>query len=232
FFFGEGARAQPAHWRQARTQRTRPRCRARRASQPWQETAMDLRSWARRLFAPASRAARRAARPRPRLQALQDRPTPATLTVTNPLDDGSQGSLRWAITQANSNPGADTIDTYETPPALSTIPRHLDLTLGGTQLPTITGDLTVLGHRDTVISGAGRGRIFEIASGVTVNLDGVTLTGGRSDGMGGAVLNSGTLSVSNSVITANQAADGGGIFNGGALTLTDSTISDNRATRS
>ncbi|MEO1528811.1 MAG: LamG-like jellyroll fold domain-containing protein, partial [Planctomycetota bacterium] len=35
---------------------------------------------------------------------------PQTFTVTNTLDDGSVGSLRWAIQQANANAGADTID--------------------------------------------------------------------------------------------------------------------------
>jgi len=35
---------------------------------------------------------------------------PQTFTVTNTLDDGSTGSLRWAIEQANANLGADTID--------------------------------------------------------------------------------------------------------------------------
>jgi len=37
-------------------------------------------------------------------------PNPQTYTVTNTLDDGSAGSLRWAINQANTNLGADTID--------------------------------------------------------------------------------------------------------------------------
>jgi len=35
---------------------------------------------------------------------------PQTYTVTNTLDDGSTGSLRWAISQANAHAGADTID--------------------------------------------------------------------------------------------------------------------------
>nr|MBX2881199.1 DUF4347 domain-containing protein [Granulosicoccus sp.] len=37
-------------------------------------------------------------------------PNPQTFTVTNTLDDGSPGSLRWAIDQANSNLGNDTIE--------------------------------------------------------------------------------------------------------------------------
>lgn len=34
----------------------------------------------------------------------------ATFTVTNTLDDGSTGSLRWAVQQANLTPAFDTIN--------------------------------------------------------------------------------------------------------------------------
>src|SRR5262249_41503501 len=40
---------------------------------------------------------------RPRLELLEDRIAPATFTVSNTLDDGSTGSLRWAITQVNND---------------------------------------------------------------------------------------------------------------------------------
>src|SRR5262249_33371318 len=40
----------------------------------------------------------------PRLEALETRLAPATWTVTNDLDNGSTGSLRWAITGAIFDP--------------------------------------------------------------------------------------------------------------------------------
>ena len=40
---------------------------------------------------------RRPAFRRPLLEVLEDRTVPSTFTVTNTLDDGSVGSLRWAI---------------------------------------------------------------------------------------------------------------------------------------
>ena len=66
---------------------------------------MTSRSWLRSLFArPKSSPGRR----RPRLEALEDRLVPAAYHVTSLLDDGSAGTLRDAITQANANPGPDT----------------------------------------------------------------------------------------------------------------------------
>jgi hypothetical protein len=41
------------------------------------------------------------------LERLEDRLAPATFTVTNTLDDGSVGSLRWAINQANASQAGD-----------------------------------------------------------------------------------------------------------------------------
>ena len=63
-------------------------------------------------------------------------------------------------------------------------------------------------------------------------------SGGFTDGgggiffpdRGGAIFNSGTLTITLSTITANSTrSSGGGIFNNRTLTVTRSTISDNRA---
>ncbi|MEO7311794.1 MAG: T9SS type A sorting domain-containing protein [Chitinophagaceae bacterium] len=47
---------------------------------------------------------------------------------------------------------------------------------------------------------------------------------------GGGILNNGTLSVVNSLITGNNAISGGAIYNNGSLAITNSTISGNAAT--
>jgi hypothetical protein len=48
-------------------------------------------------------------RSRPAVEVLERRVTPSTFTGNRTADDTSSGSLRWAIQQANSNSGPDTI---------------------------------------------------------------------------------------------------------------------------
>src|SRR5262245_16439149 len=104
---------------------------------------MTPRSWIRRLFARTPRTARTApARRRPRVEALEDRTVPSTFTVSTLLDDGSAGSLRDAITQANGHAGADAIDFSVTG----------TITLGGSQLPAVTEDLTITGPGATLLT--------------------------------------------------------------------------------
>ena len=160
-------------------------------------------------------------------------------------DDGGDGiSLREAITAANNNSDADVI-TFDSP--IFAGPRTISL---GSQLPTITENLTINGPgQDLLILDAGLGgdglmngngyRIFNIDNGTSnireVAISGLTLTGGDVDGgfrngHGGAIFNSENLNLSNITISGNSADVGGGIHNnGGDITVTGSTISDNLA---
>jgi hypothetical protein len=98
---------------------------------------------------------------------------------------------------------------------------------------TITG----AGARQTVISGGGNSKVLYIASGGTVTVTGVTLTGGNGVGeinntggavyvSSGTVLNLGSSAITNSNVTGN----GGGIYSGGRLVMVASTVSGNTAT--
>src|SRR5947209_1075029 len=72
------------------------------------EVVMTIRSWLRSLFTrPVTRPLRK--RPPQARPALEDRTVPSTFTVLNTQDDGSIGSLRWAVGQANAHAGPDTI---------------------------------------------------------------------------------------------------------------------------
>src|SRR5208337_4160365 len=77
--------------------------------------------------------------------------------------------------------------------------------------------------------------VFTVDTGATVNLSGLTISGGNHIGglaadVGGGIDNLGTLTVSNSVFSSNTASDGGGLFNSGTLMVTDSTFTNNSAT--
>ncbi len=77
-------------------------------------------------------------------------------------------------------------------------------------------------------------RVFFIAENAVVTIKDVTIQHGypiTSPYSGGAIMNLGTLTLVNSVIQENRAADGGGIRNIGTLTVINSTIRDNLADR-
>src|SRR5262249_44552470 len=134
-----------------------------------EEIPMTVRTWVRKLFArPVTRHIRKAAaRCRPHLEALEDRLVPAAFHVTSLSDHGSAGTLPDAITQANANPGPDTIDFRVTG----------TISLNGSQLPTITDDLTITGpsggatlDADPARQFFGVSRIFEVSAGATASL--------------------------------------------------------------
>src|SRR5262245_8201733 len=164
---------------------------------------------------------------RPRLDVLEDRTLPSVFLVTNP-DDSGAGSLRAAITAANTNPGADRI--VFAPTAYGTI------TLTSGQLD-ITDDLKIdgPGAAALAVSGNDTSRVFRIDSGVTADIDDLTVTHGRADNGGGIWNAGGSLSLTRVVVSQNQAlggadsrAQGGGVLNlGGTLTVTHSTFTDN-----
>lgn len=150
----------------------------------------------------------------------------ATFNVTNLYDSGA-GSLRQAVIDANSTPGADTI-TFQA-----------GLTGG---IPLFTGQLAVNDSVDIQgpgasvlsVSGNSGSRVFYLYNGsalLDVTISGLTLTFGDA-GIGGGILNFENLTLDGVTVTGNNATgQGGGVWSsGGALTLVDSTISGNTAT--
>src|SRR6266852_2314324 len=161
-----------------------------------------------------------AARPtfRPTLEALEDRWVPSTLTVLNNLDSGT-GSLRAEIAAAHNS------DTIVFAPGLDG--QTITLTSGELLINhnvTITGP----GASNLTVSGNHASRVFEVAKTVrSVTLSGLTI----SNAAGGGMLNEGTLTVSNSILS-NNGGGGGGIHNDGTLTVSGSTLSGNSASNS
>jgi parallel beta-helix repeat protein len=161
------------------------------------------------------------------VEPLEDRRLLSTWTVTSTLDDGSTGTLRWAISQANAAGGAETINFS---PTVFSAPQTI--TLGGTQLElsNTTGTETITGPAAGVtISGNKKSRVFQVDSGVTAALSGLTIAAGSATGAGGGLYNLGTTTLTNCTVGGNSAVNGGGVGTGssGATTLTNCTVSGN-----
>src|SRR4051794_10448768 len=136
----------------------------------------------------------------PRLEALEDRLTPSTLTVTSPLDDGSAGTLRAVIGAAS--PGS----TIVFAPSLNN--KTITLTQGQLNLNKNL-DIEGLGANRLTVSGNSASRVFDISNGATVTLAGLTIANGATVGGlgGGGILNEAgaSLTLSRDVLTNNTA---------------------------
>ena len=169
----------------------------------------------------------------------------ATFTVDSTGDDGSVGTLRWAIQQHNANPG--TANEIELASSLAGQTIVLDTAANG-QLDTITdGTLTVdgIGAAGAVVDGGGSARIFKVSGSVQqFTLRGFAVRNASGAG-GGACLRAdapdAAISLDTMTFTQCQAAStstldglGGAVhvdFNigDGTLSIGDSVFRDNRA---
>jgi hypothetical protein len=147
---------------------------------------------------------------------------PSTFTVTNLFDSGP-GSLRAAITAANTNPGADTIrfaGGLKGTIALSSASGEL----------SITGDLTINGPgaSQLTVNGGNVTRVFHVSGATThLSMAGLTVANGLAlpaaflpglAAFGGGLLNDGaSVSLSHVVFTGNQAGNGTSYAAGGAI---------------
>ncbi len=158
------------------------------------------------------------------------------------LTSDGQCSLREAITNANydnavyancpAGSGADVI----------TFAANYTITLSYDQI-AVTSPITITGNGvgNTIIQAnaspnTATWRVFEVSSTGNLTLSGLTVRHGRCNGScqtitgaGGGIYNAGTLTVTNSTLSANSASYGGGIYNARTLTVTNSTLSANIA---
>ncbi|MBA2244683.1 MAG: right-handed parallel beta-helix repeat-containing protein [Gemmatimonadetes bacterium] len=144
----------------------------------------------------------------------------ASNCVVTTTEDSGAGSLREAIANASCGEIGFAL-AYPATIALTTgellIGRSVDINGPGADRLIIA--------RDAV----DYFRVIHVEAGATVTISGVTVTAGVSYGPGGAIRNSGTMTVANSVVTRNEGTQGGGIFNDGVFELVSSTLSDNDA---
>ena len=148
-----------------------------------------------------------------------------TVTATSDPGSGTCGAtcvLRDAIAEANSQGDADIIFA---PAVTGTIKL-------GSELPTITGEVDIIGPGASVLTVSGNSAVpvFGITTG-TLDISGLTIANGKSASNGGGINNTaGLVTLTNAVLTGNSAvSDGGAIDNGGVVLAIDSTISGNKA---
>ncbi len=152
-----------------------------------------------------------------------------TFTVTKTTDDGSTGTLRWAVEQADSDASANLINFD---PTVFSTPQMITLTGGTLELSDTTGLQTVTGPSSGVtISGDNASVVFQVDASVHASISGLTITGGAGH-YGGGLQNNGTLALTDCTISGNSSnLLGGGLYNNkyATATLTDCTVSGNSA---
>jgi hypothetical protein len=158
----------------------------------------------------------------PLLETLEDRAVPSAYMVNTLTDTGAGsglvGDLRYCVTNATS--GNDTISfgvtgTLELESALPTLNASVAIQGPGANQLTVARDSASSTDFD----------IFTVDGAAAVQISGLTLTGATNS----AIVNSGTLTVSESTLSGNRSQGGGAIDNSGSLTVIDSTLSGNTA---
>ena len=167
-------------------------------------------------------------------------------TLANP--DGPDGtlSLREAITLANLEGGG--IITFNIPGDTAQTPQTITLT---SALPALNAAITLAGPgaNELTVSGNDHFQPFNVTAGSVVSISGLTIAHGFNNTpalnggvlpfvAGGAILNSGTLTLTDDVLTNNTAtntsnngfAAGGAVYNVGTLTVNACTLTDNSVT--
>jgi Right handed beta helix region/IPT/TIG domain len=185
---------------------------------------------------------------RPQVELLEDRVVPTNLVVTTVSDAvGHTGtSLRDAVATANTDAGVGQSDTITFASSLNG--QTITLTQGQLTLTGVGGVITIDGANQITVNGNNHPILKDNAS-VNAVINNLTFTAGGNTnqpiyslgnmninsctisgcitGDGGAVYNTGTLSVANSTITGNTAS---GLYNqSGTMTVVNTVISNNNA---
>jgi hypothetical protein len=167
-------------------------------------------------------------------------PARFVVTTANEHSDGvcdADCSLWDSVNAANANMTNYSIITFA-PGVTGTITTALQNTgLNIIRPVTIIGP----GARNLAINGGGTGRIFNISATANAKMSGLTLANGKTpgsdspDGYGGAIVNAGSLSLSECTISDSMAnVHGGAIYNNGvsgnaSLSLRNCTLTGNSA---
>jgi hypothetical protein len=176
---------------------------------------------------------------RPALLELEERVVLSPFIVSKTTDDGSEGTLRWAIGQANAASGASTIEFS----SLFNTPQTINLagSVGGgnglvltntTGLETIVGPAGGVFVEGSYVISKHVNHVFWINEGVQASISNLIIAEGFDESPisgGGGMHNDGTVSLSGCTFLGNVAFMGGGLDNWGSATLTNCRFSGNTA---
>ena len=157
--------------------------------------------------------------------------TPGLIRVTSFEDGLDAGTLRAAVITANADTAMENV--IRLAPGIYTLSiagRDEDVAATGDLDLTYNVTIRGAGADVTTIDAAALDRIFHILSGVTVELQDVTLTGGDPQAEGGGILNEGTLTLTRCQVSASTATTGGGALAnalGATATIDSSTFFGN-----
>jgi fibronectin-binding autotransporter adhesin len=165
------------------------------------------------------------------------RGTPKVNLVVNSL------AATWVVTDPNGNTGSGSPSDVTLPYAVANAQDGDSITfannLSGDTI-TLNGSLTInhnftitgLGAANLAVSGANANQVFNVPTGITTTISGLTIKQGVA-AYGGGISNAGTLTltadaVSNNGTIGNESiVDGAGVYNTGNLYVYDSTIAAN-----
>ena len=189
----------------------------------------------------------RATSRRPWLELLESRVvlSPTIFTVDSAgsgvTGSGTSGTLPYVVSEADANTNAAGSE-IEFDSSVFSLSAPQTITLGATLVLLETAGPEVIdgpGADVVTVSGGGAVQVLDIDSGVTASISGLTIANGNAPS-GGGIDNSdyGALTISDCLITSNDATEtgnpggGGGIVNFGTLNVSDTTLTDNNASNS
>ncbi len=147
-----------------------------------------------------------------------------------------RAAVNWANLSTNANAAntGSAANTVVFDPTVFASPQTITLSLGTISL-TNTSTAEVISDapvNNVTISGGNNSGVFSVAGGVTAAISDVRIIDGSTLANGGAIDNSGNLTLTEMTLTGNSAANGGALANesGGSLILSDVTLNNNSAT--
>ena len=134
-----------------------------------------------------------------------------------------------AINTANNNNGPDVIDLPQNCTYQLTSFDNFNSNFEYNGLPIITSEITINAHGSVLESSVDNMRAFEVSPAGHLLINNLEIQDFSNDNEGGAILNYGSVTISDSTFFSNTGIKGGGLHNLGEATIFNSTFSDNRA---